>query len=182
MSLYVMPTTNPYERPFRIFAGTAVTLLLAILCVAIWTPAGLSDDLRKILGWTACLIVVVSVVVGNRLGIRQGIWKLKQGFGVEVSEGKLIQRRPGSQVVEIPLDQISSFQQSRGGWLIVRGDEQKKHIAIPTEIVNLENLKREISAPATLSQLKIRLSPWLFLPSASFILACIFLFASIDAQ
>jgi hypothetical protein len=169
---------NPYQRPFRIFAGIAVSLLLAILCIATWTPEGLSDEIRQILAWIAGTIVVVSVVLGSKLGFRQGLWKLKEGCGVEVSEGKLIQRRPGSPAVEIPLDQISSLQQSRGGWLIVKGGEPEKRIAIPTEIVGLENLKKELSANLTASQLRIRLSPWLFLPSASFVLACIFLFAS----
>jgi hypothetical protein len=178
MSLYVMPTQNPYQRPFRIFAGIAVSLLLAILCIATWTPEGMNNEIRQILAWIAGIIVVVSIVVGSRLGLRQGLWKLKEGFGVEVSEGKLIQKPPGSAVVEIPLAQISSLQESRGGWLIVRGDEPKKHIAIPTEIVGLENLRREISGNLTVSELRIRLSPRLFLPSALFVLACIFLFAS----
>jgi hypothetical protein len=178
MSLYVMPTQNPYQRPFRILAGIAVSLLLAILCIATWTPEGLNNEIRQILAWIAGVIVVASIVVGSRLGLRQGLWKLKEGFGVEVSEGKLIQKPPGSAVVEISLDQISSLQQSRGGWLIVKGNGPKEQIAIPAEIVGLESLKREISANLTVSKLRITLSPWLFLPSAAFVLACIFLFAS----
>jgi hypothetical protein len=66
MTLYEMPAQSPYRRPFRIFAGVAITLLLAILCIAVWTPTGLSDVIRKILGWITGAIVVASVVVGTR--------------------------------------------------------------------------------------------------------------------
>jgi hypothetical protein len=178
MTLYEMPAKSPYQRPFRIFAGVAVIVLLVILCIAIWTPAGLSDESRKILAWVAGAIVVAAVVVGNRLGFKQGLWKLKEGYRVEVSDGKIIQSRPGSAVVEIPLDQIASLHQSRGRWLIIRGGEPEKQMAVPLEIVGFESLKREISENRTVSPLRVKLSPWLFLPSASFILACFFLLTS----
>jgi hypothetical protein len=49
MALYEMPVQSPYQRPFHIFAVVSIVLLLAILCLAIWTPAGLSDEMRRIL-------------------------------------------------------------------------------------------------------------------------------------
>jgi len=171
MTLYEMPAKSPYQRPFRIFAWVAVVVLLVILCVAIWTPAGLSDETRKILAWVAGAIVVAAVVVGNRLGFKQGLWKLKEGYRVEVSDGKIIQSRPGSSVVEIPVDRIASLHQSRGRWLIIRGGEPERQMAVPLEIVGFESLKREISENRTVSPLRVELSPWLFLPSASFVLA-----------
>jgi hypothetical protein len=178
MTLYEMPAQNPYQRPFRVFAGVAVIILLVILFISIWTPAGLSDEQRKNLAWLAGLVVVASVVVANRFGIRQGLWKLKEGYGVEISDGKIIQRRPGSPIVEIPLNQIASLHQSRGRWFIIRGGEPERQIAVPSEIVGFESLKQEISANRTVLPLKVKLSPWIFLPSASFVLACIFLFTS----
>ena len=95
MTLYEMPAKSPYQRPFRIFAWVAVVVLLVILGIAIWTPAGLSDKTRKVLAWVAGAIVLAAVVVGNRLGFKQGLWKLKEGYRVEVSDGKIIQSRPG---------------------------------------------------------------------------------------
>jgi hypothetical protein len=116
MTLYEMPAKSAYQRPFRIFAWVAVVVLFVILCIAIWTPAGLSDETRKVLAWIAGAIVVAAVVVGNRLGFKQGLWKLKEGYRVEISDGKIIQSRPGSPVIKIPADQIASlslFQRSR---------------------------------------------------------------------
>jgi hypothetical protein len=178
MTLYEMPAQSPYQRPFRIFAGVTIILLLAILCIAIWTPEGLSDEIRKILGWVAGAIVVAAVVIGNRLGFKEGLWKLKEGHQVEVSDGKIIQRRPGVAIVEIPVDQIASLNQSRGGWLIIRGGEPERQVAVPSEIVGFESLKRELSGNRTVSPLRVKFSPWLFLPSVSFILACFFLLTS----
>ena len=173
-----MPAQSPYQRPFRIFAGVAIILLLVILCIAIWTPAGLSDETRKILAWVAGAIVVGAVVVGNRMAFKEGLWKLKEGYRVEVADGKIIQSRPGAPIVEIPVDQVASLHQSRGGWLIVRGGEPERQVAVPSEIVGFESLKRELSASRTVSRLGVEFSPWLFLPSASFILACFFLLTS----
>lgn len=178
MTLYEMPVKSPYQRSFRIFAWVPVVVLFLILCIAIWTPAGLSDETRKVLAWIAGAIVVAAVVVGNRLGFKQGLWKLKEGYRVEISDGKIIQSRPGSPVIEIPVDQIASLRQSRGGWLIIRGGEPERQVTVPSELVGFERLKQELSANRTVSLLKVKFSPWLFLPSASFVLACFFLFTS----
>jgi len=178
MTLYEMPAHSPYQRPFRIFAVAAIILLLATLWVAIWAPAGLSDEMRKILGWVASAIVVAAVVVGQRLAFKEGLWKFRQGHSVQVVDGKIIRSRSGAPTVEIPVAQIASLHQSRGGWLIIRSSEPERQVAVPEEIIDFEDLKRELSANRTVSPLKIKLSPWLFLPSASFILACFFLLTS----
>lgn len=91
---------------------------------------------------------------------------------------KIIQRRPGTPIVEMPIEEIASLRQSRGGWLIIRGGEPERQIAVPSEIVGVESLKRELSANRTVSPLRVKFSPWLFLPSASFILACFLLLTS----
>ena len=178
MTLYEMPTQSPYQRPFRNFAVVAMTLLLGILCIAIYEPTELSDESRRALAWMAGGIVVAAVVVGTRLGTKEGLWKLKQGYRVEVTDGRIIQRHPQSPTVEIPINQIDSLHESRGGWLIVRGGEPKRQVAVPSEIVGIENFKRELSANRTVSPLRFKVSPWRFLPSASFILACFFLLVS----
>jgi len=38
---------------------------------------------------------------------------------IELSDGKIIQQLSGESIVEIPVDQITSLRQSRGGWLII---------------------------------------------------------------
>jgi hypothetical protein len=72
-TLYEMPTQSPYQRPFRVFAASAVIALLLILCLAMWEPEGLSDGTRKMFTWIAGAIVVSAVVVGNQLGFKQGL-------------------------------------------------------------------------------------------------------------
>jgi hypothetical protein len=75
-----------------VFAGIAITLLLAILSLSIWTPAGFSDETRKIIGWVTGSIVVATIVIGNCFGIKEGTWRLtKRGYQLELSDGKLIQ-------------------------------------------------------------------------------------------
>jgi hypothetical protein len=96
MALYEMPARSPYERPFCIFAWVAIILLLIILCLSIWTPAGFSDETRKVIGYGAGAIVVAAIVIGNYFSIKEGDWKLtKHGYQVELCDGKLIQRRLG---------------------------------------------------------------------------------------
>jgi hypothetical protein len=178
MPLYEMPGHSPYQRPFRIFTGIAVGLLLVILWISIWTPVSLSDEARKLIGWGAGAIVVVAVVLAYRLVFKEGLWKLKAGCRVEIADGKIIQRRPGEPVVEIPIEQIESLRQSRGGWLFVRSSNPERRIAIPSEIVGFESLKRELAAGRTVVPLTVKLSAWFFLPFASFVVACFFLLAS----
>ena len=141
MTLYEMRAQSPYQRSFRIFACGAISLLLIILYISVWTPAGLSDQTRKIFGWGAGALVMASVVIACRLSFKEGLWKLNTGCRVELSEGKIIQKRPGVPIVEIPLDQIASLHQSRG-WLIVRSSDPDKQIAVPSEIVGFETLKQ----------------------------------------
>jgi len=67
----------------------------------------------------------------------------QRGYRVEVFDGKIIQSRPGSSVVEIPVDRIVSLHESRGRWLIIRGGEPERQMAVPLEIVGFESLKRK---------------------------------------
>jgi hypothetical protein len=177
MPLHVMPAHNPYQKLFKLFAGTAIVLLLAILCISIWTPAGLNDEIRRALAWIAGVIVVIAVVGGQWLGSKEGLWKIKQGLQIEVSDGKVIQTRPGSPTLEIPLDQINSLHQSRS-WLIVRGGEPEKCLAVPTDIAGFEDLRREIAVDKTISPLMAKTSVWLILAAVSFCVALFFLFTS----
>jgi len=178
MTQYELPGQSPYQKPFRVVAGVAIILLLAILCIALWTPAGLSDGARKMLAWVAGAIVISAVVGANWVGFKQGFWKLKQGYRVELSDGKLIQRRSGSPLVEIPVNQISSIRQSHGGWLLVRGGQPERQIAVPPEIVGFDDLKRELSASQPIQPERIYVSPLIFLPPLAFIVAVIILFMS----
>ena len=121
---------------------------------------------------------MLGVAGGYWIGTKESFWKLKRTYRVEVTDGKLIQRRSEAPDVEIAVNEIASIRQSRGGWLIVRGGEPERQVAIPSEIVGFENLKQEIVANHTIQPLKITTSVWIFLPSLSLIVAVIVFFAS----
>jgi hypothetical protein len=179
MTVYEMPEASPYQKPFRAFASIAIGFMLVILCIALWTPLGLGDGIRHILAWTAGAIVIAGVAVGYRVAFKEGYWKLKRGYRVEVSDGKIIQKRAGAPIVEMPIDQIKSLQHRRGGWLVIRGGEPENEVAVPTDVIGFDSLKRELSANRQISPLPdAELSRWVFLPSASIVVAGLLLFLS----
>lgn len=182
MTLYEMPSQSPYQKPFRIFASLAVVMFLAILYISIWTPALMTDDTRTFLGWATGGVLVAAVAIGVRLGVKQAAWNLRRGYRVELSDEKIIQSRPGMASVELPIDQIASIQQGRGGLLIIRSGERERVIAVPSEIAGFENLKTQLLEKRTLSPLRVDLSPWLFLPSLSYIAAVLLLFLAHDRR
>jgi hypothetical protein len=175
-----MPPQSPYQKPFWIFASLAVVVFLAILCISVWTPAGMTDETRTILGWATGGVLIAAVVIGMRLGVKQGAWNLRRGYRVELSEGRLVQSRPDMPTVELPIDQIASIQQGRGGVLIIGGGEPGVVITVPSEITGFENLRKELLTNRTLSRLRVKLSPWLFLPPLSYIAAVLLLFLAHD--
>lgn len=175
MNLYEMPPQSPYQKPFRIFASLALVVFLAILFISIWTPAAMTDETRTIVGWATGGVLVAAVAIGMRLGIKESIWNLRKGYRVVMSDGKIIQSRPGTPTVELPVDQITSIQQGRGGVLIIRGSEPTRAVAVPSEITGFEDFKARLLVNRTVSPLKVRLSPWFFLPSLSYIAAVLVL-------
>ena len=178
MTQYEMPSRSPYRGPFRVIAGISISLLLVILFIAVWPPAELGDGARRALVWLAAAIVVLGVVGGNWIGTKESFWKLKRTYRVEVTDGKLLQRRLEAPDVEIAVNEIASIRQSRGGWLIVRGGEPERQVAIPPEIVGFENLKQEIVGNHAIQPLKITTSVWIFLPPLSAVVAVFVFFAS----
>jgi hypothetical protein len=145
MTLYEMPPQRPHWNRFRVFAAIAMILLLVILRYSSLTATGWNDQVRKIVAWVAIAILVASVAIAYWLAFKEAIWRTKKRYRIELSEGKLIQRRAGKHVVEIPTNEITSIKEIRGGWLVVTGGEPVRRIAVPLEIVGLEDLKREIS-------------------------------------
>jgi membrane protein YdbS with pleckstrin-like domain len=145
MTRYEMPSQSAHWKRFRVFAAVAIILLLVILRFSSLTSTAWSDHTRKIVAWAAITILVASVAIAYWLAFKEANWRLKKRYRIEVSEGKLIQRRPGKPLVEIPTSQITSIKEIRGGWLIVIGGEPVRRIAVPLEITGVEDLKRELS-------------------------------------
>lgn len=177
MPLYEMPAHSPYQKSFRPLAASVIVLLLIVLYISIWTPLSMGDEARKWLAWAAGALVIVAILASYWLSLKRGLWKSKQGLRIEISEGKLTQTRSGNLVAEIPLNQIASLHQGRG-WLIVRGAHTDGEIAVPTNIVGFDELKREISAGHAIQPLRTRLPANFILGGICFIAACVFLFTS----
>lgn len=145
-----MPPKDPYQRPFYIGAAVVVGLLLIIWFISFQSEKFPSLNLR-VIGWTAMAIVGASVVGAQVLSLMVSSWQAKQRITIELADGKLIQRRDGSVVAEIPVAEIKSLQEG-WGWLVAKSGE--KLIPIPVQIVDYAGLRRELSARATITPLK----------------------------
>lgn len=175
MPVYTMAPRSPYERTFRWLAGGTTLLLVASLGFSIWTPAEVTDRTRESLGWTAVALVLFAVFAAYWLAIKQGLWKANRDYSIELVDDKLIQRRPGSPVVEVLASQIASIIQTHG-WILITGGEPEKRIAVPPNVMGVEILKRELSAHLEIQTL--RTPPRFYLPGLVYITVCCFVFGS----
>ena len=177
MTVYEVPPNSPFQRQFRFLGWGAIVVLLGILLFSIYEPVGLSDSVGHAIGWLAGAIVLTAGVGATVLAIKEGTLKLLRKFRFDISDGKIIQTREESASIEIPLDQIDSLHQYRG-WLLVRGGNPKRQIAIPKEVKSFDVLKRELLAHCALTPLKVNFYPLSFLPLVLMIVAYSFLFTS----
>jgi hypothetical protein len=99
---------------------------------------------------------------------------VKQGFTLEVTEGKLIQRRADS-IVEIPLREMDSLNEMYG-WLVVKSGE--KQIMVPPGIGGFDYLKTQLAKHRPITPLKSK-TRWLSWVSTIFMIAaCVVFFSS----
>ena len=97
-------------------------------------------------------IVVAAVVGAQVLSVMGSGWQAKQRLTIELADGKLIQRRDGSVVAEMPVTEIQSLQQG-WGWLVAKSGE--KVITIPVQVVGYSQLRHELSAHAAITPLRL---------------------------
>ena len=83
--------------------------------------------------------MLVSVLGLSLLSVKDATWKLKRKLRFEVSDGKIIQSSDDTAAVEIPLNNIESLHEYRGGLLIRRG-EPRRQISVPRGYKNLAYL------------------------------------------
>lgn len=182
MTLYLVPARSPYQRAFRSMAASAILLLLIALVLSIWTPVNMTDRTLRILGWLTGALVLGAALAAYWLGIRESLWKANRNYCLESRDGKLIQHRHGSPMVEIPIDQIDAVQSRHwplmGRWLFIKGEEPERRIAVPPDVLGIEDLRRELSASREI--LRLRPNPRSFLIPALFLVASCFLLLSHD--
>src|ERR1700683_897302 len=134
MAVYQMGSPNPYNKPFRISFAIAIILLLAALWFSFEAPQSVTDHARTLIAEIAVGVLIAAIIIGLQFMSSQSRWMVAKGYHLEISEGNLIQSRAGSPVCEIPLSQIVSLTESRGRWLIVRGNQSGQRIAISHDI------------------------------------------------
>jgi hypothetical protein len=177
MALYQLPKHSPYQRTLRVLSGSAIFSLLGILLFSLFEPAGLSDSIAHSIGWAAGTIMVISILGLTLLGVKDETWKLKRKLRFEVSDGKIIQISDDTAAVEIPLNNIESLHEHRGGLLIRRG-EPRQQISVPREINDFEVLKRELTSHHPITVYKAKVYPFSFLPVILMIVAWFLLLTS----
>jgi hypothetical protein len=95
--------------------------------------------------------------------VKDETWKLKRKLRFEVSDGKIIQSSDDTAAIEIPLNNIASVHEYRGG-LLIRGGEPRQQLSVPREIDDFEVLKRELTSYHPITVFKAKAYPFSFLP------------------
>lgn len=176
MALYSIPARSPYQRTFRCITVNAILFLLVALILSLWPPINMTDRTFTILGYLTGALVLASLVAAYCLSVRESLWKANRNCSWELTDGELIQRRPDSPMIEIPVDQITSIAQNRSRWLFIEGGEPKRRIVVPAFVTGMEDLRRQLSASREISVPKP--SPRSFVIPGLFLVASCFLLLS----
>ena|SRR5215471_19239787 len=116
MPVYRMPSGNKRDVSLRIY-GVGISLAVAILLFSFFEPEGTSHSTNVALAFVMGGIVLATVVCANVLPYRQAMSQFKRAFEWELTNDKLVQKHKDGRTVEIGLNDIKSFQESRGGCL-----------------------------------------------------------------
>jgi hypothetical protein len=177
MTIYASEAHGTHQRTFRIFAGSSILILLAIGFFSIYEPPGLSHSTNVALAALAGVIVLGTVVVGLNLTYKETLWKFKHAFQWELTSEKLIQRHQDGSTGEIPLSRIESITEYHG-WLVIRGGEPLRQIAVPPDVDGFEELKRALTSNCTVTPLKTKLPVLPFIPLVLWMAGYVLLFMS----
>lgn len=158
MALYQVSRHSPHERSFWLFSVSACLFLIGAVLFSFFEPPGISDSVAHSIGWTAVAITFASVVGLTVLSAKEGTWKLKQKLRFEVSDGRIIKTSDDGTTVEIALNKVESIHEY-GGWLLVRGGEPVREIAVPREINDFEVLKGELTSYHPVIPVKTKVRP-----------------------
>lgn len=167
MTVYRAPDTHSYQRTFRVFSWGAIAALLGIFLFSVFEPQGVSRSTNVALAFLMGAIVLVAVVYAVTLSLKEGMWKVKQAFQWELTDDKIIQSHKDGRTVEIPLNAVKSLHEYHG-WLLISGGEPPKGITVPSDLNGYQQIKRELTSHCAVTPLKMKVSPFLYLPSIVF--------------
>lgn len=175
MKLYEMPKSSPYQRPFRVLSSLLIITFVGIYLLSAYGPPSLLDSTGRIIGMFAIGIVWAAIVGAAAFSAKEGMWRLKRGLRIELTDDRIIKRRDETATAEIPVGGIKSISQRRG-WLIVEGGDPLRQISIPREIVGFEELKHDLAAFCHVEQLERRSFPRRSFPLVLMATSCLLLF------
>jgi hypothetical protein len=176
---YEVPRVSPYERPFRIAGVSACAILLFGWLVAALDPPGVSDSIKHNLGMLVLATLIVAIPAFTVLAGLESEWKRKRSFSIEMSDDKIVKKRDGATVVELPFHQIRSITRS-SRYLLITGGEPLKGLLVPKQIIDYKEFEHNLSVAAHINIEPRRAKPpTLFLAVFAFVsAACVFLVAS----
>jgi hypothetical protein len=144
MTLYTVPSTSPYRNWFRLLGWGSISLLFGVLLLSIFVPA-IGDSVTHGIGWLAVAIVLTVIVGSAFLAGKESTWNMMRKLRFEIADGMIVKTHedPASPRIEIRLNEIDSLFE-RHGWLFVAGGNPRRHIGIPTTVVNFNFLKSQL--------------------------------------
>ncbi|HEY2119988.1 MAG TPA: hypothetical protein VGH37_12435 [Candidatus Acidoferrum sp.] len=144
MTLYTVSSTSPYRNSFRLLGWGSISLLFGVLLLSIFVPA-IGDSVTHGIGWLAVAIVLTVIVGSAFLAGKESTWNMMRKLRFEIADGMIVKTHedPASPRIEIRLNEIDSLFE-RHGWLFVAGGSPRRHIEIPTTVVNFNFLKSQL--------------------------------------
>ena len=150
MTIYRTPSGRPYQRQFRVLAGSAIAVLLAIILFAIYEKQNVSRSTDVALAFLMGAIAVVVLVYGFVLFGKDTLWQFKQSFQWEIAGDKILQNRTNGETVEISLNHITTLREFNG-WLVVAGGESQKRMMISQNVDGYDEIRRQLTAHCPLT-------------------------------
>jgi hypothetical protein len=144
MTVYRMPSDRPYQRHFRIFSWTAITIMLATTVFAIYEPTDVSRSTNIALALLMAAIVIVAIFYGMVAASKDAFWKRAQTYRWELTDDKIVEDT-GCKAVEIYLNQIAKLRESNG-FLFIRGSDRGSGIIIPHGVDGYDEIRAQLTA------------------------------------
>jgi hypothetical protein len=153
MTTYRVPDQSPYRTSICIVLSTAIFITLALLLATLLNDRiFIPDSTRRGLAILVLMILFGCIGILTVLSAKEKYWKEnQQGLEFELSDDKLIERRNGTLVNEIPRENIT-FVAHIMGQLVVRGAPSSRGILIPKHTIGFPQLKDALTASTTVAK------------------------------
>ena len=178
MTIYQVPAKSPNQRYVRILAFIGITVMLGLWLISAYNPPSFTDSTNRFLGLFGLLVVLVAGSCAALLNAREGLWKVKRGLRIEVSDEKLIETHDGATSTEIPFGSIKEIVEYSGGLVISGTEAASGRISVPKEVVGFEELKQHLTSFSNIQPAKTKGFARLVLHLAALISALSLLFLS----